>query len=86
MGKKHQTYLTFLCRKLINTLIKGLSPKIVSKYAAVEKLAPSISLMPTCFSTNNRHSYKNQQCSTFSRLVPLFIRGKFHSRASQKKI
>jgi hypothetical protein len=39
----------------------------------------------TCFSTDSPHSYGYQLCSSSRRIVPLFVRGRLHSGASQEK-
>ena len=39
----------------------------------------------TCFSTDSRHTYGYKLCSSSRRLVPLFVRGRIHTGASQEK-
>ena len=39
----------------------------------------------TCFSTDSRHTYGCKLCSSFRRLVPLFVRGRLHTGDSQEK-
>ena len=39
----------------------------------------------TCFSTDSLHTYGYKLCSSSRRLVPLFVRGRFHTRASHEK-
>ena len=39
----------------------------------------------TCFSTDSRHTYGYNLCSSSRRLVPLFVWGRFHIGASQEK-
>jgi hypothetical protein len=38
-----------------------------------------------CFSTDSRHTYGYKLCSSFRRLVPLFVWGRLHIGASQEK-
>jgi hypothetical protein len=39
----------------------------------------------TCFSTDSRHTYGCNLCSSSRRLVPLFVWGRLHTGASQEK-
>jgi hypothetical protein len=38
------------------------------------------------FSTDSQHTYGHQLCSSSRRLVPLFVWGRLHTRASQEKV
>ena len=38
-----------------------------------------------CFSTESRHPYRYKLCSSSRRVVPLFVRGRLYTEASQEK-